>query len=377
MEKEKAVIIKEFVELAKTDAASGNERAIADVLIQKLEALGCRVWEDEAGKEIGGNTGNLHAYLEGELPGCILFMAHMDRVQNGLGIRPELKDGILKSDGSTILAADDLSGVTAIMDGIRRLKASGEKYCGVEIIFSICEEVGLKGTLYLDRSDIRSKFGYVLDSPGRIGRILDSAMGKAQMFLHVSGKSAHAAYPELGISAMRAAVRILAELEDGRVDEETVINWSWMESLTPFNAVSDHAEAKGLAMSRDNGKLQAYLDKFVAVTERISKETGAEAEAEYHIDYPSFLVKEDSLSIRVARKTMENLQITPLVEHGAGGFDANRMNGYGIEMIGLATGYTGNHTKEEQLVAEDLIRAGEMVEQIVLTYSASLQEERL
>ena len=96
-------IIEEFKELVMIDSASGQERAIADVLTAKLRALGFAVTEDRAGDTFGGNTGNLTAVREGDRPGAILFCSHMDRVANGLHIRPREKDGCLVSDGTTIL----------------------------------------------------------------------------------------------------------------------------------------------------------------------------------------------------------------------------------------------------------------------------------
>ncbi len=368
MEYEKISIVKEFETLAKIDNASRNERGVADYLIAQLKELGCEVFEDDVAQKVGGNTGNIHARLNGTKEGSVLFMAHMDRVQNGLGIKPVITGSQMHSDGTTILAADDLSGVVAILDGLRRIRESGIEHTDVEIVFSVCEEVGLQGSLHINCENLHSKFGYVLDSPGRIGRILDSAMGKAQMFLTVKGKSAHAAYPELGNSALRAAILVLSQLEDGRVDDETVINWSYLVSETPFNAVSDSAQAKGLAMSRDNGKLQAYVDKYTETAKKVAKERNIDIEASYHVDYPSFYVK-DGDSIHYAVKAMEKLGIAASIEHGAGGFDANRMNGYGIEMVGLSTGYSKNHTVNEVLELDDLIKSGEMVAAIITEYS--------
>ena len=70
--------------------------------------------------------GNLIGILEGELDGSVMLSSHMDRVPNGYGIQPVEKDGVLYSDGTTILAADDISGVCAILEGVRRAKASGK-----------------------------------------------------------------------------------------------------------------------------------------------------------------------------------------------------------------------------------------------------------
>ena len=56
-------IIDEFKELVSIEVHSRDERAIADVLKEKLTALGLTVTEDKAGEVLGGNTGNLYAQL--------------------------------------------------------------------------------------------------------------------------------------------------------------------------------------------------------------------------------------------------------------------------------------------------------------------------
>ena len=113
-------IIEEFRELVRIPSPSLKERLMADTHTKKLRELGLTVEEEDTGAEIGGNAGNLYAYLsptEGISGDSILLSAHMDRVPGGDGIRCVDRGEILSSDGTTILAADDLSGVCAILDG--------------------------------------------------------------------------------------------------------------------------------------------------------------------------------------------------------------------------------------------------------------------
>lgn len=362
---ENAPVVQEFIELAELDAASRKERLVVDAVTRKLSDMGFTVREDDTAEKVGGEAGNVCAYLEGSAKGSVLFAAHLDRVNNGLGIKPQFKEGCLVSDGTTVLAADDLSGVSAILDGVRRAVASGKPRPKIEILFSVCEEIGVQGTKHLDATVFESKYGFVLDSPGRIGRILDSAMGKAELFLEVKGKAAHAAYPELGISATHAAVQVLSRIPDGRVDEDTVINWSYLVAPGPCNAIPDTASAKAFAMSLKNEKLNAYLDLFVKTAKEVAEETGAEIDAHYEVNYPAFYVPKDHRPVTLACEALQSIGVEPRVEHGGGGLDANRLNGYGIECVGLSTGYSKNHTVNETLVVEDLVRSGEMVEQII------------
>lgn len=72
--------------LAPFDALSLGERHIADVLTDKLKAIGFEVCEDSAGNAYGGNAGNIYGYLPGSAEGDpVLFSAHMDTVSPGIG----------------------------------------------------------------------------------------------------------------------------------------------------------------------------------------------------------------------------------------------------------------------------------------------------
>ena len=83
------------------------------------------------------------------------------------------------------------------------------------------------------------------------------------------------------------------------------------------------------------------------------------------MNYPAFYVPAGHLPITAACEALRAIGVEPRVEHGGGGLDANRLNGYGIECVGLSTGYSKNHTVNETLVVEDLEKSGEMVAKII------------
>lgn len=362
-------IIEEFFEFVKIDTCSRKERAICDVLKEKLLALGCDVREDDVAKHIDGATaGNIIATIDGGLAGSVLFCAHMDRVQNGYGINPSIQDGKIVSDGTTILAADDLSGVSAILDGLRQVIASGKKFPKIEIIFSVCEEIGLRGSYYFDVASLNSQMGFVLDSPGRIGRILVSAMGKTELYLDILGKEAHCAYPERGKSALRAAIKILSRIEDGRIDEETTVNWSYLESMTNPNTVPGHVHAEAFVLSRSDKTREAYTKEFLRVCSEVAEETGCDIKPTVVEKYPAFHSDRDCKCVVLASEALKKLGVKASVEEGGGGFDANLISRAGITMVGLSTGYTDNHTVNENIYVDDLVKSGQLVREIILNY---------
>ena len=123
-------IIDEFKELVSIEVHSRDERAIADVL------------KDKAGEVLGGNTGNLYAQLPASTDGePVLFSAHMDRVGNHGHIVPLVKEeeGKIVSDGTSILAGDDIGGVAAILAMLREVKEKQIPHGPIEVAFSVCE----------------------------------------------------------------------------------------------------------------------------------------------------------------------------------------------------------------------------------------------
>ncbi len=360
-------LIDEFKQLVEIDSASGRERAIADVLKKKLTDLGFGVLEDQAGSTFGGNTGNLIAIMEGTREGSVLFCSHMDRVANGCGIQPREKDGKLVSDGSTILAADDVSGLCAILDGVRRVLASEKPHPRLEIAFTVGEEANLWGGRALDLSQFQSPFCFVIDSPGTIGRLVNGAPGRAKLQVEVEGRAAHAGNePEKGINAAHILCHILDTLRDGRLDEETVSNFPLLGTgNTATNVVCAKAWAKGESRSRSREKLQRYIDYFQDHCHKAAKDTGAHVITRADMSFAPFLIEQDAPVLQTAIRALKDLGIEPRIEQGGGGMDANIYNAKGLPSIGIATGYTKNHTTEENLDLESFRQSGQLIQALI------------
>lgn len=108
----------------------------------------------------------------------MLLSAHMDGVEPCGGTTVIQKDGVLYSDGTTILGGDDKSGVEGILEGIRLLLEEGAPHGDIQILFTVCEEGGVNGSRCLDRSKLRADVGYALDGEGAPGEIVVGAPGQ-------------------------------------------------------------------------------------------------------------------------------------------------------------------------------------------------------
>lgn len=365
----------ELLELIRIDAATGKERAIATAVTQKLEALGFAVTEDKAGESFGGECGNLLAVREGELPGSLLLCSHLDRVGNGFGIKPVERDGVLYSDGTTILAVDDVSGICAIFEGLRRVLASGKPLPRLEVLFSVGEEGCMLGSRAMDTSVLQSKIGYIFDSPGPVGRFVCGAPGAYILKGAVTGKPAHAGNePEKGINAAKVMCEILATIRQGRLDAVSTANFPILRTgSTGTNVVCDKAEFEGEARSRDHKKLQDYVDYFQSHCKEVAEKYGAGVETVLDPRFLPFWIEESEPVLAMARQACDSLGLTFKAEPGGGAFDGCIFNAKGMSCVGVATGYSKNHTKDEQLILEDYFKSGELCAVLIELYAESVK----
>ena len=365
----KTDIIEEFAELVKIPVQSRDERKIADVLKQKLTAMGLSVFEDQAGEKLQGNTGNIIARLPGE-PGIpsILLSAHMDRVGNDGKIYPvSAENGVLlRSSGSSILAADDVGGLCAILDGLRQVLAEGCPHGAIEVVFSVCEELGVAGSRCMDFSQLQSRQAYVLDAPGRIGRIVLQAPTKCKVQVRVTGRSAHAGSdPEKGLSAIRVAAVALSRLREGRITPYTTSNFGSFHGGSSTNVVCDLVEILGEVRSLKQPEMDAYIDEMEKVFADTAAEYHAKIEVQVQVLYRSFSLSEQLPVVKIAQKALAGLGIAPVCCAGGGGMDGNHFNAHGISTVGLTLGYSKNHTPEEEIVVQDLVQAGNLVKALI------------
>lgn len=362
-------IIDEFKELVSIEAHSRDERAIADVLKEKLTALGLTVTEDKAGEVLGGNTGNLYAQLPGSTDGePVLFSAHMDRVGNHGHIVPLVKEeeGKIVSDGTSILAGDDIGGVAAILAMLREVKEKQIPHGPIEVAFSVCEETGVEGSRQYDFSQFRSKSAFVYDASGKAGTIVLAAPSKGRVTIRVHGVTAHAGNePEKGLNALKVAADLIMQLPDGRLSPVSTANFSIIEAGSATNVVCDLVTITGEQRSRDAKEYQQISADIQAAADRISEKYHTKIEVELHTLYHAFKLAETARPCVLAKEAAEAVGAVAFFKEGGGGMDANHFNEHGIAAVGIGTGNFKCHTSEEYQVIDDLIKCAKQAVEIV------------
>ena len=362
-------VLKEFFTLVSIRCSTLDEREIADLLTKRLRDLGAaEIHEDGAGKALGGNTGNIIANFKGTVADVpiVMLTAHMDCVEPCANINPVLKDGVIRSDGTTILGADDKAGVVAILETLRCLKEQNIPHGDLQIVFTVAEEGGVNGSRCLDTSLLHADLGYTLDTHGHAGTAAFKAPGKNQLVVRIVGKAAHAGIdPEAGRNAITAAGRVLTAVPQGRIDAETTCNVGKIAGGTATNVVAEFCTIHFESRSRDKAKLDALTQRIVDAVHSALDETGCTAEITVKKDYDPYELPQDALPIRYLCRAAEKLGFPVVLEEEGGGSDANHFNAYGIPTTVLGVGMEDCHTKEESILAQDLYDAAELTLAIV------------
>lgn len=358
-----------FLEYVQIDSETGNEKAFADRMVQELKALGGAVTTDNAGEALGSNGYNIYATFKGTLPGePILFSAHMDTVKPGIGIKPVVENGVVRSSGDTILASDDKSGIVSIIEAIRSVKEQGVDHRTFEVIFTIWEEGGLYGAKNLDYSRIKSKKGVALDSSGNVGKIIVQAPGQIKIYADVIGKTAHAGIaPETGISAIQVAAHGIAKMKLLRIDEETTANIGSIHAQYATNIVPDKVAIVAETRSRDYAKLQAQAKHMTDCLQQACDAFGAKLECRTDTTYVSYSIPHDHALIKELTAVLADMGVEPVIGSTGGGSDVNIFNLNGIESVVLGTGMSKVHTTDEFIKVRQLELTAEMMYRLMLT----------
>ena len=360
-------LVDQFIAMAKISSPSRQEGRLAAYLKPELEALGFTVEFDNAGELAGGDTGNLIATLAGD-PEIepIVLSCHMDTVTPCIGVTPIIEDGVIRSDGTTILGGDDKAGIAAILEGVRRIRERDVRHGLIQAVFTICEEVGMHGAMGLDYSKIRAKRAFILDADGPIGQILVRGPAKDAIHVVIHGRSAHAGLkPEAGISAIQVAASAIDRMKLLRIDEETTANLGQITGGGATNIVTDRVELTAEARSLSNEKLDAQGAHMKACFEEAAHQFGATVEVNIERSYFAFSLDADEPVVRHCTTAIRHLGLTPTLTSTGGGSDCNVFNRHGMKAIDLSIGMTDVHTCKESLRIDDLELTARLVEALI------------
>ena len=351
-------LITTFCDLVRIDSPSGEEEEVAQDLTRRLSGFGFSIERD--------SYGNLIASEEGDEP--LLISAHMDTVEPGRGIKPQVLDDRIVSDGTTILGGDCKAGVASILEALESLYEDGTERVPVQLVFTREEELGLVGARNLDISLVKAKRGVVFDGNGPPSKVTSASATNVIFTVNVTGRSAHAGVePEKGLSAIRIAAEIITGLRQGRLDEETTINVGVISGGTVRNAVPEEASFIGEFRSRNIESLEMVRLEISEVLEQARvKYPDAVIEETMNVAYEMYRLSMDNPMIRKVSRILEGMGKVPDIVPSGGGTDGNVFNKHGIGCVVVGMSTQDMHTVREYVPIDDLTDTARFCQALLL-----------
>ncbi len=379
-------LVDTFMSLVRIDSPSKEEGAVAEWISRNFQAIrGCSVCFDNSMESTGSQCGNLIIHVDGDIDAPpLLFNAHMDTVEPGRGIVPLFDGTVFRTDGTTVLGADDKAAIAILFEVIRNLREQQISHGPVDIVLTVCEEIGLLGAKALDTSLLRAKAGYALDTTDP-DMLINRAPEAVRLSIEVVGRAAHAGInPEEGINAIQVAAQALARIQLGRIDHETTANMGTIHGGKATNIVPELVRVEGEVRSHSSDMLRKVQDSITRTfiraaeayrSEMNSGQTGRQGtpeppfiQTEVLHDYPAMAVPDDHPLITAAMKAAGTAGRKLHVETTGGGSDANILNSKGLDTLILGIGMQNVHTTSEFILLEDMVRTAELVSGIITTW---------
>ena len=378
-----------------THPSAAREFDLAHKLVEELKALGV---EDARVDE--------HCYVYGSIPatkGCekkpaLGLIAHMDTAPDASGenVKPilhenydggdvtlpgtgmvmktstfpflkELKgETLITTDGTTLLGADDKSGVAEILTAAETLikkKLPHGKLC---IAFTPDEEIG-EGASLFDIPGFGADFAYTVDG-GDVGGIEYENFNAASATVTIRGFSVHpGTAKDTMINASNVAMEFHQALPITARPETTEGRQGFYHLCQMYGDVTT-AKLGYILRDHDAAKLQFKKDNMQDIADYLNGKYGAgTVEVEIKDSYRNMLekIKPHFHLVENARKAIEKAGLTPEEVPVRGGTDGATLSWKGLPCPNLCTGGENFHSRFEYIPVESLCKTADILVRIL------------
>ena len=411
-EKYKFTCVDRFLEYVKYDTQSDEEspsfpstekqKVLLGKLADDLKAMGLKdAAMDEWGYVMATLPGNTDKKVD-----TIAFIAHADTspAVTGLNVNPvihknyqggdivlpndtsrvievknnpELKDmigfDIITTDGTTLLGADNKSGVSEIMDAVNYFLTHPEvKHGDIKVCFTPDEEVG-RGTEKIDLQKLNAKFGYTVDGSTR-GEVETETFSADGVTIKFIGKNIHPGYAKgKMINSIKIAAAFMESLPKDTLSPETTDGRDGYVHCTSISGNEELTVLKFIIRDFVTSKLKEFED--------LLEKLAGEAAAKFPGSKMVFEVQEQYRNMKevldkypqveaYAKEAMVNLGITPILSAIRGGTDGSRLSFMGLPTPNIYAGEHSFHSQLEWVAIQDMEMAVKTIVEIARIWEA-------
>ena len=306
----------------------------------------------------------LHRYYDGkdivlpDEPTQVLRMADSPYLKN------HLNSGVITTSGTTLLGADDKSGVAAIMEAaLFFIQNPAVKHGDIKILFTPDEEVG-QGTAKVDMKKLGADFGYTMDG-GEAGSLEDETFSADGAIITVHGVIVHPGYAKNKlVNALKVAAAVVDALPKNGWSPETTEKRQGFVHPTSVNGISEKATIQFIVRDFTLAGLQQHHERLKKIAaETVLKFPGASMEYNAVEQYRNMKEVLDTCPqvAAYAEEAIQRAGLTVKKESIRGGTDGSRFSYIGMPCPNIFTGMQNIHSKLEWIGTKDMAKAAETI----------------
>jgi len=383
-------------EASTTVPSTACQLDLLHLLVDELKAIGLQ--EVKFNPENAFVTATLPATSDKPVP-TIGFIAHVDTADfNSENVQPRLipnydgqdivlnqaQDIVMKvadfpalssyqgqtlivTDGTTLLGADDKSGIAEIMTAVAYLAAHPEIEHGkVRVAFGPDEEIG-RGADHFDVAHFGCDFAYTMDG-GPVGELQYESFNAAGARLHFHGKNIH---PGTAKGKMINAVQLLKDflsaLPEDQVPEKTDGRQGFIHPMEAQVTV-DQGQLDLIIRDHDRQAFQAKKDLVQSIVDKMNAAypvpvVSLEMKDQYY--NMAEVIEQDMQSVELAKSAMEAIGIKPIIEPIRGGTDGSKISFMGLPTPNIFAGGENMHGRYEFVAVESMVKATQVIVGII------------
>lgn len=370
-----------------------KQKNLGKVLVSELQALGI---ENAHLDEHGYVYAQLDSNVAHEVPG-LCFCAHMDTSPDcsGSDVKPvvhpfyhgqdlilpddpsviirlidhpdlgeQIGNDIITASGTTLLGADNKSGVAEIMDAVHFWMTHPEAPHGpITILFTPDEEVG-RGTDHVDMQKIKAKYGYTLDGEKR-GHLENETFSADGFVVKIQGVSQHPGFAKGRMeSALKIAAEIVNTLPKDRLSPETTEGKEGFIHPTDIYGGVEEATIEFIIRDFETEKLREYGFIIQQISEMVLRKypnsSATYTQTEQYRNMNEVLVNHPEC-IDLAMEAMRLAGLKAETTSIRGGTDGSRLTFMGLPCPNIFAGEHAFHSKQEWVSVQDMHKATETV----------------
>ena len=281
---------------------------------------------------------------------------------------------IITADGTTLLGADDKSGLAVIMTAAARLIADpGIPHGPVRVCFTVDEEIG-RGIDGLDFVKLGGVCGYTLDSSGA-GIIDCETFSADQAIVLVTGVNSHPSEAKAKgmVNALRILGQFLTRLPADRLAPEVTDKREGF--LHPYSIEGGVAQASIRIILRDfeTPRLADHADLLRSIAAELQAENPrATIEVEIKKQYRNMRdgLEKEPRAVAKAVEATRAAGLEPKLDIIRGGTDGALMTEHGLPCPNLSSGQHNPHSPLEWASLKEMEQAVDVLVQLAIAWGS-------